>query len=240
MEGVTVVIPVGPNASHQKWLSEAIQSVIDQTYSVDEILLIDDMADIDRESLEAIDGMATIDTNDESLPTLNIWKSPWRLGVPHAFNFGVALARNELVFMLGSDDWLEPTCIDECVNRWLKNHQQDAYYYVGVHYTDGRDDPDQTVPCGEAMVTKGLWKATGGFPLETASGACDAALMSIMIKHHQKWLVAVAVGAPLCNYRVHHETDTANRGSWQGVILETRDLVTREWKAPNWSERNSQ
>ncbi len=231
-EGVTVVIPVGPEPQHQRWLSEAIQSVIDQTHLVDEILLIDDMADVMRGSVKFINGMATVDGNDDSIPELNIWESPWRLGVAHAFNFGVALARNELVFMLGSDDWLEPECIAECVKRWEENHRKDAYYYVGVHYTDGRED--QTVPCGEAMVTKGLWKATGGFPLETTSGACDAGFMSILVTHMQKMLVAVADGKPLCNYRVHQETDTAGRGNWQGIILETRNRITLDWKPPAW------
>lgn len=222
---VTVVIPVGPKPFHKRWLQEAIESVEKQTYRVNQLLIIDDMADLPSPHPwgEHIN--------------VNVWKSPWLLGVAHAFNFGVALAKNDLVFMLGSDDWIEPSCIYSCVEAWKDNKKKDAYYFVGVRYDDGRKDPYQTVPCGEAMVTKGLWKATGGFPIESTSGACDAALISILMRNHPEWLVPVAGGAPLCNYHVHSNSDTAGRGNWQGIILQTRDILTTSWVSPTWDRK---
>jgi glycosyltransferase involved in cell wall biosynthesis len=220
MSGITVVIPVGPAPHHQQWLHECLDSMRAQTRQPNEVLLIDDMADLSPELVRHDAGW-------------RVWRSPWRLDVPNAFNVGVGLARNDLVFMVGADDWLEPNCLELCITAWEKNKNRDAYYYVGVRYTDGRED--QTVPCNGAMVTKGLWRMTGGFPPESASGACDAALISILMKHHPRLLIPVADGVPLYNYRVHTESDTGVRGgSWQGVILPTRDILTRTWVQPHW------
>lgn len=216
---VTVTIPVGPFAANKRWLREAIQSVEAQTYPVDELLIIDDMAHLTPEDIQTENGIT------------HVWQSPWRLGVAHAFNFGVALAQNELVFMLGSDDWLEPECINLCVKEYGRAEKSDnTYFYIGVHYSDGRED--QSIPCNAAMVTKSLWEQTGGFPIEASTGAPDAAFCSIFWSHPEICkFMAVADGRPLYNYRVHDETDTAGRGSWQGIILQTRDLVTSQWKS---------
>ena len=220
--GISVVIPVGPYPDDQRWLDECLESVRVQTRPPDEVLLIDDMA-----------GLPT-----EATPPLRIWRSPWRLGVAAAMNFGVALAENDLVFMLCADDSLHPECLERCLDAYL-NQPEDArdrsYYFVGVKYLDGREKDEQFEPCGAAMVTKQLWRTCGGFPPETASGAPDAALISIMIVHSGAGQT-VGVGRGLCLYNCnpHEACDSARRYYWQGVILETRDVLTRLWEPPAW------
>ncbi|KKL87028.1 hypothetical protein LCGC14_1938860, partial [marine sediment metagenome] len=148
---VTVMIPVGPYPVYKQWLGECLDSVTAQTLQPAEVLLIDDMADVRPSELPW------------ALSDVRIWKTPWRLGDVGAFNCGVALARNDLVFMLSCDDTLEPTCLEECVTAYTKNQQRDGYYWVGTHYMDGQ--PDQALPFSAAMVTKGLWRECGGFPV---------------------------------------------------------------------------
>ncbi len=222
---VTVAIPVGPETHHQQWLDESIASVIKQTYRhVDEILLIDDMADLPQPDLLS--------------DAVRVWRSPWRLGVASAMNFGVALAKNELVFMLCSDDTLHPECIARCVDAYKKIPEEDqerSYFFVGVKYLDDREENEQFVPCGAAMVTKSLWKLNGGFQPESSSGAPDAALISTMMVHREAGqYVGVGQGISLYNYRPHPNSDTAGRYEWQGVILSTRDLLTKDWRRPTW------
>lgn len=218
---VTVAIPVGPLPYHQNYLDACLESVIEQTELPGEILIIDDMAGLPP----------TFDGEHEG--PIRVWRAPWRLGVAAAFNMGVALARNELVFMLGADDKLMPACLERSIKAYNRNRGQDALYWVGVRYSDGRED--QFEPCNTAMVTKGLWRITGGFPPETGSGAPDAALISIMLGNGMaKLLHCVDGDEPLAWYRVHGNTDTAGRGPWQGVILSTRDLLTRTWTRPQW------
>lgn len=220
---VSVVVPVGPNAANKRWLDECIASVADQTWNKTShggihLQLVDDMADMSVHMIP-------------SDLAYSVWKSPWYLGVAHAFNIGVAVAPTEHVFMLGSDDWLEPDCIEACVQE-IQARQGDpyGYYYVGVRYSDTGETQD--VACHAAMVSKSLWRRTGGFPIQSASGAPDAALLSIIIGNYPRagrhW--PVADGRPLYNYRRHAETDTASKAPWQGVILETRHLVTLEWQ----------
>ena len=216
MEPITVAIPVGPSSANKQWLLDAIASCRGQTHPPAEILLIDDMADLSDVYLG---------------PSCKVWKSPWLLGVASAFNMGVALASTELVFMLGSDDTLEPKCLEMCVRTYEKNDRADAYYWTSLHYMDGED---QALPCNAAMVTKGFWRKTGGFPPETASGAPDAALISMLMVKMPGSLVGVSLGHPLYNYRRHQGTDTASRAPWQGVILSTRDILSANWQAPNW------
>lgn len=204
-----------------------------QTRPPDEVLLIDDMHGLPN--VFRYDGGEDRETGYRSSYPVRTWFSPWRLGVAHAFNMGIALAENELVFMLGADDRLLPNCLHEVWRVYEKLHRQDAYYWVGVEYSDDREEKHQFAPCGAAAVTKGLWRFTGGFPVEASTGASDSALVSILWKHHLELLVGVGVERePLYWYRVHDQSDTASKGPWQGVILGTRDLVTAEWKEPAW------
>lgn len=221
---VSVVLPIGPNPSNKRWLDECVASVAAQTWASRgdggvNLVLVDDMAEL-----------GPINFVPSNLP-VSVWRSPWYLGVAHAFNIGVAVAPSDLVFMLGSDDWLEPTCIERCVEAYHERKEDPlGYYYVGVRYSDTGEC--QTVPCHAAMVTKPLWRRTGGFPIQSASGACDAAFLSVLMGNYPRagrhW--PVADGAPLYNYRRHSDTDTAHKDGWQGVILETRHLVTLEWQ----------
>lgn len=220
---ITVAIPVGPYPSNQRWLGECLDSVEAQTERPDEILLIDDMAGLDTRKPLLIDG--------KFHSGINIWRAQWRLGVGTAFNMGVAVARNDCVFMLGSDDRMLPTCLAECRKAYEREKEADGYYYVGVRYLDDRED--QNVPCNEAMVTKGLWRETGGFWPESSVGACDAALISTMMIHMPDKIIRVGEN-PLVEYRPHADTDTAGRGAWQGPILAVRDLLTTQWKKPEW------
>ena len=217
---LTVAIPVG--SGHERFLSECLDSVWEQTRLPDEVLLISDMAEL-RAGL------------DHAGPRpVRTWSSPWRLGVGHAFNFGVALAENDLVFLLGADDKLLPRCLEKCLAVWESEGRMDTYYGVGVRYSDGRGD--QYVLCNAAMVTKGLWKATGGFPVEAASGAPDAAFLSILLGRNVVRTILVDDKEPLYWYRVHENCDTARRSVWQGVILQTRDILTRDWQPPMWTK----
>ena len=216
MAKVTVLIPLSPFEANRRWLDACLESVRQQTHPPDEILLIDDMAGV-----EAIEGA-------------RIWRAPWRLGVAHAFNCGVALARNDLVFMACDDDLLEPECLEECLKAWEENDRRDAYYHITLRYMDTDPEVLQDLPAHQALVTKGLWRLTGGFPVEASSGAPDCAFVSILLQHFPERLVPVAKGRPLYNYRQHDATDTASRAPWQGVILETRHLLTQGWQAPRW------
>ncbi len=217
---ITVAIPVGPYPANRQWLDECVQSARKQSRPADEILLIDDMAGLELPDLD-----------------LTIWRSPWLLGVPTAFNCAVALAKHPLVIMLGSDDKLEEWAVEDALTEYEKHHRDDVgYYYFDVQYSDGRQ---QSVACNGAMVTKDLWNRTGGFPTEAAVGACDTMLVSIMLAHEREcgFLYRITSEKPPYWYRVHDGTDTAGRQPWQGVVGQARDILTRDWEPPEWGRK---
>lgn len=221
---VSVVIPVGPSEANKRWLFEAVHSVEAQTHDDLYMQFVEDMSDLAHSSL--------MDFLPNSRIPWSVYKMPWYSGVAHSFNAGVMQSPTNLNFMLGSDDWLEPTCIEECLKEYeLRNGDPFGYFYTGVRYSDTGETQD--VACHAAMVSKSLWRKNGGLPIQAASGASDAALLSVMLGNSTRagriW--KVGDGKPLYNYRRHSETDTASKGAWQGVILETRHLVTLEWKA---------
>ena len=229
---VTVGIPVGPSADACRWLPEALDSVRAQTVPV-RIIVVDDMHG----------GLLVHDHNHEMgkygkdvfFEHQYVYYAPWNLGVAQAFNHCVALAPTDLVFMMGADDTLEPECIERCLEAFDREivDQELGYYWVPIRYMDTGEV--QGLPCNAAMVHKNMWKATGGFPPETASGAPDAAFISRIIGTPGFPAHLVQVGnVPLYNYRRHDATDTAGRQPWQGVILTTRDILTKRWQKPEW------
>lgn len=213
---ISVVIPVGPYPANVKWLDEAIASVSDQLEYGDELLLVDDYA-----HLKGYSHLRTI-------------KNCWRLGLVASFNIGVMSAINERVIMLGSDDKLLPGALQACKDTWNKYGNFKAYYYMKVMYDNGEQ---QDLPCHAAMVTKELWRHNGGFPPETAIGAPDAALISIMLgaQGAAGKLIKVESNGPLYWVRRHADQDTAYRGPYQGAIIDIRNILTRDWVQPTWT-----
>lgn len=222
MVPITVVIPIGPSEQASDYFDQAMRSLIGQTQLPAALVLVDDMSFTREWRFDAV-----------PFPIYDI-VNKWRLGVAGSFNVGVAAARTECVLMMGADDTLEPTCIEECSLAYEQSEaKSNTYFWMGVRYSDGRED--QYLPCHAAMVTKSLWELSGGLPIEAASGASDAAIISIMLSHPEQFnFHCVNKSKPLYNYRVHAYSDTASRGPWQSVILETRNLVSELWTQPTW------
>lgn len=204
---LTISIPVGPRPSNRRWLDECLESLDLQTVKADEILLIDDQANL------------------QPIPGVRIWKTPWQSGVAHAFNYGVALARNNLVIMLGSDDRLMPEAVEVAWATWQEHHDPLGYYGFLLEYNTGKL---QNVPCNGAMVHKDLWRHTGGFPIESAIGAPDTWLISLLVVGQGRFGNLYQIGhKPLYWYREHSETDTAGRGEMWEAVVKARDIYLR-------------
>lgn len=231
MTGITVAIPVGPELHHRRWLGECLASVASQTRPPDEILLIDDMA-----------GLEPTLYHSDAYP-IRAWRSPWRLGATHAFNFGVALAEHDLVLMLGSDDRLEFTCVESCLAQYEASGRQDAYYYLPFTYAirgvEGQKDGDfpSSSITNMAMVTKGLWRKTGGFPIVAAMGPCDYIMGAVMEKSGSPYIfVSPLQGETLYWFRCHMENETRIRmrdySGWP--VDHVKILCAASWRSPQW------
>jgi len=229
MPNITVGIPIGPEPRHIKYLDECLDSVYDQSILPDEVLIVNDM------NSKVLSELPRLVSNEIKL---NMYTSPWRLGVAHAFNFCVACAENDYVIMLGADDTLESDCVERTLDALDRSAKPNmTYFWYGVRYSDGR--LDQYLPCNAAMVSKHLWQATGGFAPESAVGAPDAAFISTF-GYGNKYrgmvdFVCVDETKPLYNYRVRKKSDTNMKvGTWQLPILQTRNILTEYYELPKW------
>ena len=227
---ISIVIPVGPSEANKQWLQEAIDSTRGLT---DDVVLVDDGAGFAKE-LPSLIVYPTYLLNRY----IRYIRMPWRTGISHAFNYGIMLARYECVFMLGSDDTLEPNCLERCWEAYLKRNKQDAYYSVPVRYLSTGDV--QTIPCNAAMVTKGFWRKTGGFPIESAIGRGDNALLSICMNRPE--LPVVFVGhetghpqEPLYNYREHPGQWTPHANRYADELISIINKLTEDWTPPDWT-----
>ena len=112
---VTVFIPV---YNREQYVGEAIESILAQTFSDFEILLIDD-GSTDR-SVEAI--------RSYSDPRIHLVCNEENLGIPKTRNRGVKLARGQYMAMLDSDDHAHPERLEKQV-AFLDTHPH--YAQVG-------------------------------------------------------------------------------------------------------------
>lgn len=226
---ITVVIPVGPDPDACRYLPEAIASVEAQTIETG-ILLVDDMHGVGRHADGCGAPMIDVERIDYVI------SNHWNLGVAASFNVGVACARTEHVLMLGADDWLEPDAI-ACAERAIREHPiQQAYYWFRVRYNDDRPERDQAQPCNAAVVTKALWRASGGFPVESAIGRPDVMLVGMLMGHPEVGTMVQITdnGTPPYNVRVHDRQNTATRGPWVRALEETAQAYWNTWQAPAW------
>ncbi len=236
---ITVTIPVGPFAANKRWLDECVASVIEQDDPPTEILFIGDQASIDwHVFIPKIRELVRVKLYEPPYRMqVNCWETPWLSGVAHAFNFGVALAVNEHVVMLGSDDLLEPWAIGDLKAAIAKYRDPYGYYFYDVKYMDTGEVQD--LPCNGAAVTKALWAKNGGFPPESAVGAPDTMLISIMMGNGRDAgnLRHIDSNAPPYLYRRHDETDTATRPRIE--LTGIRDILTSTWRdrRQRWDER---
>ncbi len=215
---ISVVIPVGPRPEHGRWLGEALESVKSQLEQGDEIIIVDNGFD------PQIRGM------NLNYP-MRLWASPWPLGTPVAFNVGVGLAWNEHVLLMGSDDLLLSGCLEACRKSIQRISDPYGWYYLGVEYSDGRT---QNTPCHASVVTRKLWRLTGGFPPEAAVGQSDKMLMEILNRNKgDKWpgnFYKVS-DIPLYWWRIHEDQETWRRlDKWKDLTKKVMDLVADEWE----------
>lgn len=238
MTEISVVIPVGPNPIYLNWLAECIESAAQQTHKPLEIIIVDDGANIEIEKfvsyplyLEPEKGkvVTKLLRNDaeEQNPDIVYYQTAWNVGVADAFNFGIALSSAELVFMLGSDDKMMPTCLEEVVREYEKQKVK-GWYNVTIITSGGEV---MTLPNNTAAVHKDLWKWTGGFPPSAGVGAPDALLLSILLRHAPYKILQVKEGTPLCWLREHEHQDTRrNAGFFHGEVISIRDKETTRFK----------
>lgn len=124
MAAVSVVIPVH---NSERYLRECLDSVVAQSVTDLEIICVDDGSTDDSPAIlreyAARDERMTVITQDN-------------LGVATARNAGLDRAAGEYVLFLDSDDWFDPTMIEELRDRSVEDDAQVSMCRIRYYYAD--------------------------------------------------------------------------------------------------------
>jgi glycosyltransferase involved in cell wall biosynthesis len=197
------VIPV---YNGERFLAEAIESALSQTYPAIELIVVDD---------GSTDGTPVVierfGTSVQSLQQENT-------GVSNARNAGIAIARGDLIALLDADDIWLPDKIDRQVGA-LRAHPQAGLVFCGYTVVDEDLRPRFRVPAPRArrrieralaldawgigfactaMVPKAVIEQIGGF----SSDLSTSADLEFSVRVASRYLV-VALREPLALYRTH-------------------------------------
>lgn len=135
MHRVTVIMPVH---NTQKYIEQAIDSILSQTYTNFELLIIDD-ASTDN----SIDYITNYKDN-----RIKLVRNKVNLGISRTRNYGIELSNTEYIALMDSDDIATPTRLEKEVRFLDENSDIDV---VGGHMRqideDGRDLNKQWSVC---------------------------------------------------------------------------------------------
>lgn len=113
MPQVSVIIP---NYNHEAFLVQRIESVLNQTFTDFELILLDDCSlDSSRKILQKY---ASANENIVYHPNEKNSGSPF-----HQWNKGVSMAKGEYIWIAESDDYCEPDFLETLVNILNQNEQ---------------------------------------------------------------------------------------------------------------------
>lgn len=135
---VSVIVPI---YKVEKYLKRCVNSIITQTYTNLEIILVDDGSP--DSCGEIADDYAKTDSRIKVIHKENG-------GLSDARNHGMLIATGEFTLFVDSDDWIENVMIEEMVNNSVKYNAdivQTAFYYAYDDYLmfdnrySSQDDP---------------------------------------------------------------------------------------------------
>ena len=143
MSKVSVIIPV---YNAEKYLSEAIESVLHQTYTDLELLLIDDMStdnskEICSEYSEKDSRIVILENNSDSHgpgPTRNI---------------GLDYATGEYIYFMDADDWTDKKLLECAVNR-MRETNADIVQFGVIYERSDENKPERYFWRGKDLLTK--------------------------------------------------------------------------------------
>jgi glycosyltransferase involved in cell wall biosynthesis len=143
---VSVIIP---NYNHAKYLPQRIESILSQTFSDFEIIILDD-ASTDNSS-EIINGYASANSK------IKYFTSNLNSGSPFAqWQKGISLAKGEFVWIAESDDFAENTFLEKCV-ALMRMHVNAGIVYCNSRVINEVDSIQYLVSEKEAAEGNRRW-----------------------------------------------------------------------------------
>ena len=160
---VSVIIPCH---NYGQYLDDALQSVLGQTFSDCEVLIIDD-GSTDRFTIDKLN-----EIERRGIQTVRVMRQA-NAGVSAARNNGIHRARGRYICCLDADDCLHATYLEKCLLVLESRNLDLCYTHVqifgdeeGIWKTgefDARSLIEANRVCTAAVFTKSAWERAGGF-----------------------------------------------------------------------------
>lgn len=165
---ISVVIPVGPG--HEKYVIDAIESVVGQTYIDWEVIVVNDTG------IEWPDDMSS---PIAGAPFVKLISTGGNLGVAAARNLGFKHAKGEAFFPLDADDYILPTCLERMAahmeaydgiiySGWLRNKMNgdEMDYYQPNPFECGKVLQQMWHSGSSILIPRWLHEKVGGWDTE--------------------------------------------------------------------------
>lgn len=131
----TLVSIVMPAYNSEKYITEAINSVIAQTYEDWELIVLDDGSEDD--TLQIINKCALKD------PRIKAYSNKMNMGVAKTRNKGIDLAVGEWIAFLDSDDMWHPAKLEKQLK--FANEKSAGFIFTGSSYINKKGEPFKKV-----------------------------------------------------------------------------------------------
>lgn len=128
---ISVIIPVGPG--HAKFLPDALNSVLGQTFRDWEVIVIDDTKTFGNDLADL----------HYTYPFVKFWLAEEGRGAGYARNIGLEHAKAPLSIFLDADDWLAPQALEKMVKAYLEAGGKKYVYSDWVAYEQGKPPSEQ-------------------------------------------------------------------------------------------------
>ncbi len=213
---VPVISIVIPCYNDDKYIEQAINSVLNQTYQNIEIIVVDDGSNIEtKRVLSRLEAKVTKLINQENK------------GQSTARNVGIKAAKGEYILILDSDDFFEPLFCEKAISIF-KNKQKTKIVscYANIIYPTGNRELYKpaggdinnvifnNIALGSVMFKKENWKIAQGYDETMRNGFEDWEFYIRMLREGGRVLI---IKEPLFNYRrqLNSTTTKANRNKYE-------------------------
>ena len=214
---VSIVIPC---YNDYKYIEEAINSAICQTYDNIEIIIVDDGSDEQTKNV-------LINFSDK----VDLIITKTNGGLSSARNLGIKCSRGSFILLLDSDDKFEKTFLEKAIPFLINNKNCGAVTcwgqrfindkYLSVFKPKGGSINNflyQNAAIGTSLIRKACWKEIGGYDESMNLGYED---WEFYIRLSQKYLIAV-VPEILFFYR-------QGQNSMRKIALENHDKSIKQY-----------
>lgn len=123
-----------PSYNGEKYLKECLDSVLSQTYAPYEIIVMNDGSTDSTEDI--VKGYMDAESNNNS-SIIKYYKHD-NVGLGATRNLGIDNASGDYCIFLDSDDFLEPTTLQCCSDRIIKDNPDMVHFEFKNYYDDGR------------------------------------------------------------------------------------------------------